>query len=213
MEIFVETNGVIYNTLSDRWGEEVAREWLGRVDEATAPVGRAFSKYADDVLRQIWNRHRTPWNGSVKNSTDRLQRRSGKGIESIIRSRRVQEGPTMQDIAATMTTGSMSIHETGGTISARSTRYLTIPLPAAMDRRGVALKRSARDWPDTFVKRSRAGNLIIFQKRGKTIVPLYLLKSNVTIPARLRMAETVDDELPRLERAVVAALELALQQA
>lgn len=209
-ELFVEAGGTIYNTLEERWGRRVAGEWIGRFDEATAAVGKEFAAYADRVLKHLWETHRNPWNGQVVNASDRLQKRSGKGIQSIMRSRLVMEGPTLNDIMASMDTGTMTIHETGGTIAARNVRFLTIPLPAALDRRGLPKKRSARDWPNTFVRRSRAGNLIIFQRTRTGLVPLYLLKPSVRIPARLGMARTVEQEIPRLERGIIAALERAL---
>ena len=50
----------------------------------------------------------------------------------------------------------------------------------------------ARDFPDTFVRRSGAGNLLIFQAMGDgTVEPLFVLKSEVTIPARPALVPTV----------------------
>lgn len=209
-EIFVETGGALYNTIEERWGRRVANEWIDRMDEATIPIGKEFARYADNVLRYLWTTHRNPWNGQVVNQTQNLQRRSGKGIASIMASRLVMEGPTLNDIMASFDTGTMTIHETGGTIRARNSRFLTIPLPAALDRRGLPKKRSAREWPNTFVRRSRAGNLIIFQNLRGRLIPLYLLKPQVTIPARLGMGRKVEEELPRLEAAIIRQLELIL---
>lgn len=212
MEVFVETGGVIYNALEDRWGRTTARQWMVRLDEATAPVGKAFSRFADNILREVFNAHRNPWNGHVINPTPYLQKRSGRGIKSIMDSRIVLEGPALNDVSASMSTGTMTIHETGGVITARRARYLTIPLPAALDRRGVAKKASARDWPNTFVVRTRRGNLLIMQRQpgNRRPIALYLLKTSVRIPARLGMERSFTEELPRLEQNVIAALEQAL---
>ena len=74
-------------------------------------------------------------------------------------------------------------HEYGATIRPKRARYLTIPLPAAKDSRGVA--PPARTFLDTFVARSKAGNLILFQRAGTGIVPLFLLHPGpVRIPPR-----------------------------
>ena len=48
-------------------------------------------------------------------------------------------------------------------------KYLCIPLPAALDSSGLPLKSSPRDWPNTFCAKSKAGNLLIFQRRGTSI--------------------------------------------
>jgi len=77
------------------------------------------------------------------------------------------------------------------TIRPRSARYLTVPLEAAKTAAGVARGR-ARDFDETFVRRSRAGHLIIFQRQGDgQISPLFLLLPEVTIPARPALRPTV----------------------
>lgn len=76
-----------------------------------------------------------------------------------------------------------AIHETGGTITAKNSTFLTIPLDAAKTPAGV-LRKPARQWENTFVSRSAKGNLIIFQKNAKGITPLFVLKKSVKIPAR-----------------------------
>jgi hypothetical protein len=67
----------------------------------------------------------------------------------------------------------------------------------------VPYRRSARDWDNTFVARSKKGNLIIFQRRGVQITPLYVLKTSVKIPARLGMGQTLNIGIPYfVERAM-----------
>jgi hypothetical protein len=77
-------------------------------------------------------------------------------------------------------------------------KMLTIPLPAAMNNNGVA-RGSARDasiFGETFIRKSTKGNLIIFGKlkyvKGKSagkvkgkLVPLFLLRNQVNVPARI----------------------------
>ena len=82
------------------------------------------------------------------------------------------------------------IHEHGGTITPKRSRYLTIPLDAAktQDRAQGATRAGARFWPNTYVRRSKAGNLLIFSQTGE---PLFLLKQRVTIPARPYVAPAI----------------------
>ncbi len=91
------------------------------------------------------------------------------------------------------------IHEYGGVIKAKNKKYLTIPLPAAMTSAGV-LRKPAGDWEDTFVMRSGRGNLIIFQKRGARIVPLFVLKKQVSIPQRSYMRTSLQETNDRILR-------------
>lgn len=86
-----------------------------------------------------------------------------------------------------------NIHETGGTITPKRTQYLAIPLPAALTSAGV-LRAKPRDWPNTFIAKSAAGNLIIFQRKlGKGAIALFVLKKSVKIPASEYMSRTVDN--------------------
>jgi hypothetical protein len=87
----------------------------------------------------------------------------------------------------------------------RYSNWLTIPLAAAKTAAGVAKSAYALKgpWGDTFVRRSKAGNLIVFGKLAYTkgaragqthgeIVPLFVLKKMVRIPARIHPEEIID---------------------
>jgi hypothetical protein len=88
-------------------------------------------------------------------------------------------------------------------IAPKKVKFLTIPLPAAMTKAGV-VKGPARSaqWGDTFVRKSKAGNLIIFGKKrimkGKKegelrgeVIPLFLLVKNVKVKARVHPEDLI----------------------
>lgn len=90
-------------------------------------------------------------------------------------------------------------------ITARNKKFLTIPLPAAKTKAGVSKAPATSEavWGKTFVAKSKKGNLIIFGRekyvKGKKmgefktpIVPLFLLKKAVSVPARIHPGEIVD---------------------
>jgi hypothetical protein len=87
------------------------------------------------------------------------------------------------------------------TIRPRHAKYLAMPLKAAMTPAGVA-KGNPRDFDNTFVQRSKAGNLLIFQRTAKGIVPLFVLRSEVTIPARPALRPTMQRFLPLIVKDV-----------
>lgn len=90
-----------------------------------------------------------------------------------------------------------NIHETGGVIRPVNKKYLAIPLPPALTSAGV-LRQKPRDYANTFVAKSNAGNLIIFQRTlGKGAIALFVLKKSVTIPRRRYMSRTVEEIAPR----------------
>ncbi len=96
------------------------------------------------------------------------------------------------------------------TIRPKKGKYLTIPLDAAMTPTGQLKAPATSDmWGETFVRKSKKGNLIIFGKvqvtKGKhageyrgDAVPLFLLRKEVTIKARIHPAELLDWIKPRM---------------
>lgn len=145
-----------------------------------------------------------------------LKRRSGHLAQSI-ESSVYQDGEGV--ITARIGSGVRSgfrmpyteVHETGGVITPKKVKYLTIPLKAALSSSGVPRKNSAREWPNTFVRRTKSGALIMFQKTGKkTLVPLYILKRSVNIPGRQYMSRTLESTKNYFIMAVRGAIERGL---
>lgn len=104
-----------------------------------------------------------------------------------------------------------AIHEFGGTIRARKSKYLTIPLPPMLTATGV-LRQSARSVPDTFVFKSKRGNLFIARTdaNGKLEL-LFLLRTEVYIPARMGLRAMLAKEgtplqIELVKKAIAAAL-------
>ena len=160
------------------------RDW----DGSTVALSRELRAFLDTVAQALASRHSAAWPGGTGATT--LSKRSGNLAQSIIQSVQVTGG-TLADTVGTIGSDMIyaRIQEFGGTIHAKNAQFLTIPLPAALDSSGLPLKSKARDWPNTFCRRSKAGNLIIFQTRGTSIVPLYVLKESVVIPPRLGMGK------------------------
>ena len=176
----------------ERGFREIDRRMGKGLDAAARPVSKLLLQSLQRVVKEMRRQHGTPWRagGSGKN----LFRRSGAGLRSIARSVHVRQAKSLDTVLGQIGAGfPISVHEDGATVTAKRARFLTIPLPAALDNRGIPLKRRARDWDNTFVARSKRGNLIIFQKQSDGgIVPLYVLKRSVTIPPRLRLGETLE---------------------
>ncbi|MCL4743842.1 MAG: hypothetical protein KJZ83_00355 [Burkholderiaceae bacterium] len=174
----------------EAFARHVRQDW----DGAAKVLGRELRSFLNSVATALSRRHTNPWPGGTGEKT--LSRRSGELVASIEKSVRVKGG-TFDNLTGYISAAFPGIvHEFGATIKPRTAKFLTVPLPAALDSKGVPLKKKARDWNNTFVARSKAGNLLIFQRRGSQIVPLYVLKSSVTIPPRLGMRATLQAGLP-----------------
>jgi len=96
-----------------------------------------------------------------------------------------------------------SIQETGGVVRAKRAyrgvpggAYLNIPLPLNKTASGATRKTARQVFQagGTIVK-SRRGNYIVLSNIG---TPMFVLKKQVTIPARLGMQKAADDEIAPL---------------
>jgi len=173
------------------FNDTLKRDW----DGSAKILSRELKSFLDEVAQALSTRHGGSWPGGT--TVDTLSKRSGALAASIIRSVKVS-GETFATIQGSIgsDTPYAGIQEFGGTINAKSGKYLAIPLPAALDAAGVPLMSGPRAWPNTFVAKSKAGNLIVFQKRGTSIIPLYVLRTSVTIPPRLGLKKSLDAGLP-----------------
>ena len=181
------------------FSEAVLKDW----DGSAKVLSKELRDFLDQVANALAGRHSGGWPGGTTPQT--LSRRSGALTTAILKSVEVL-GRTMETVEGHIGAPGVpyaGIQEAGGTIKAKSGKFLCIPLPSALDSQGLPLKSSPRDWPNTFCARSKAGNLLIFQRRGTSVIPLYVLKDSVTIPPRLGMRKTLDAGLPYfVERAM-----------
>jgi len=89
-----------------------------------------------------------------------------------------------------------NILETGGTIVPTKGRFLTIPLNAAKTNAGVGrftaaeVRAGATQYTSSFINKGIIFGII--GKKGKPI-PLFILKTSVSIPAKYWMSKTVVD--------------------
>jgi hypothetical protein len=82
------------------------------------------------------------------------------------------------------------LQEEGGTIRPKRAKWLAIPF------RGV--KGFPREYNDTFFARSKRGNLIMFQKRGKDKEPLFAMKKEVKVQASRWFSSVIGKQKEKL---------------
>lgn len=105
-----------------------------------------------------------------------------------------------------------NIHETGGTIRPKNSRWLTIPLKAAKTKGGDLRGISARDFPNTFVRIHSAERGTIYQRQGNAVVALFLLRKKAVIPARRYMSRTLEQIQPKVMEILMAEIEKELKR-
>jgi hypothetical protein len=181
-------------------------------DGAASQLSKSMREFLTQVVQAIATRDGGAWPGGT--SATSLSKRSGDLIAAIAGSVKVN-GSTFATIEGEIGAPGIPyarIQETGGTISAKNGKFLCIPLPSALDGSGRPLQSSPRNWPNTFCARSKAGNLLIFQKRGTQIIPLYVLKTSVTLPPRLNMRTTIEAGVPYFVNRAMDDLVRAVQK-
>jgi len=141
-----------------------------------------------------------------------LHRRTGQLMRSI---HLTVKGDTLDKISgAVFSEGNRyaRIQETGGVIKAKNAYrgvqggpYLNIPLSANKTAAG-AMRQTAKQvfQGGGSIIRSRRGNYIVMSSMG---VPMFVLKKQVVIPARLGMQKAADDEVPLLMNRLQAAMD------
>ncbi|CAA2141482.1 hypothetical protein [Hyphomicrobium sp. ghe19] len=172
----------------------LAKELNADWDGAAKVLSKELQSFLNSVAEALAKRHGNAWPGGTGEKT--LSRRSGKLVASILSSVTVT-GTHYDEIKGYIGAAFPGpVHEYGATIRPKTAKFLTVPLPAALNPNGTPKKKSAREWQNTFVARTKAGNLVIFQKTGTQIIPLYVLRTMVKIKPRLGMQETISAGLP-----------------
>ena len=139
---------------------------------------------------------------SNRNDGDTLQSRTGF-LKRSLGTRTV--GSTLNDLGLEVFSAGIRyarIQEYGGEVRPVSAKYLTIPLDAALGKRGIPKRNSIRDYAKDggFFYVSKKGNLLFVlsketgrgSNRKTELVPLYVLKKRVKIPPRFGMRLTFD---------------------
>lgn len=104
-----------------------------------------------------------------------------------------------------------TILETGGIIRPKRAKWLTIPLPRALTLAGATKQPRARDFANTFFAKVR-NNLFIFQKVGKNIFPLFVLKKQVKIPEFAYMRKTLSTISGKVMEILYGTIDKALKE-
>jgi len=95
-----------------------------------------------------------------------------------------------------------AIHEFGGTIQAKSTKYLAIPVGSYTG--------SPRKYSDLKLRKTAGGNLVMIDAAG---IVQYVLKRSVEIPARPYLRPAADENHEKVERAMGRAWKQQIEKA
>ena len=109
------------------------------------------------------------------------------------------------------------VHEEGRIIRPKRARHLAIPLAAARTGAGVARPGGGGGsirarFPDLKFIKSRAGNKLLVRIQGKgknkRIIPMFVLKDQVRIPARLGFKKTFKSMIKGMKAELKTVLEI-----
>lgn len=175
----------------------VAKDVDQSFSELNPLVRTILSDYMKSVVIAVRARMDAPYPGGTSPAGQfpgSLSTRSGRLLSQMTPARINIVGSLDNSLDVSFTLpGIAAVHERGATIRPKRAKFLTVPLPGALNANGTPKKPRARDWANTFILQSKKGNLLIMQKQaGGDLLPLYVLKKSVTIPRRLGFAETFE---------------------
>jgi len=158
---------------------------------------RMFTAAKESIQDATGNTHRNVTQNSE------LHRRTGELMRSI---HTQVSGNTLAELSGSVFSKGVkyaAIQETGGTVRAKRAYrgvqggpYLNIPLSGNKTAAGVTRKTARQVFQEGGnIIRSRRGNYIVMSSNG---VPMFVLKKQVDIPARLGMRKAADNEVPLL---------------
>lgn len=207
-------------------GLERFADWLktSLTHEAPKELGKTMTWFLKGVASAMQQRHHGRWPGGT--TAHSLSRRSGKAMTSVQRSVHVTgwKGKTASIKKVQGRIGGnfyLRVNELGTvgkggklpSIKPKNGRYMTVPLNAALDSRGVKKKERAADWPNTFTLNAKNGKKYIAQRKGEDIILLYILLEEVDIPPRLGMGDTLEKGLPFfVEKAMLAMRDAVMKK-
>lgn len=163
-------------------------------------VNKEMAKFLRSNLETLAKRHSTQFSGGTR--TDSLSRRTGELVRRLPDAAKVT-GNRIQNVEGRVSLPKRyAIHERGGVIKPKGSKYVFIPLPEALDPSGKP--KQPKSFKNTFLAESRTGNILLFQKQGRgQLVPLYLLRKQVRIPPRLGMGDSLKRGIPAFVNAVM----------
>ncbi len=179
-----------------------------------AEVTKRLKKRAQEFLFRILRRERLSGRPGLNSPSGRLA-----GSFDL-----VDEGDDLKSwrMVEFSTSKYAAIHEHGGVITPRGSKYLAVPLDAAKAA-GGDVRGSPRSFTDTFFATSKAGNLILFRNTGRkrpkdlqpeqpdpSIEPLFVMKKEVRIPARLGFFNAWAENQKKRTEDIAKAADVAL---
>lgn len=162
------------------------RKRMKKLKNVDKPIFRQMSSWSAKTVQRIKRNLR---GGVLKVGTGHLWRNVGFKVRSDTKVIKSEIGT---GIPPQKTVKYARIQEKGGKIKPKKAKMLTIPLPG--------IKGKAANYPNSFIIKSKKGNVLIVEKSGKGLRPLFVLKKEVTIPARHWLSGSIAESEPLLRR-------------
>lgn len=188
----------------DAWrGLDAFADQMGQnVDDLSGVVAGSMRKFLKKQTAILAKRH-----GGTRTTATALRQRTGRLVRALRADPTVKDGGSVDRVVGKITLPNRyRIHEFGGTINATEGENLFVPLPAALKADGTLKRRNPRQWKNTFVAKSKAGNLILFRRQGRKIEALYVLKPSITVKPRLGVVKQLHRGFPEFADKTLAAL-------
>ena len=165
---------------------------LSRARYIEPRVAPRFAAAFEDFLKRV-----------ARTTAAQYPKRSGKSAAELPASARVRGSSSLASIRGYyLVSAKIAANEYGARVTPKNSKYLAIPMPAALRADGSPKRLGPRSWKSlrTFTYKSRkTGALYIAYRSGRQgLVLLYKLEEAVKVPAKRTIRNTYDRMLPSL---------------
>lgn len=172
--------------------QHLEKQLRDNMDVIPVAAKSAMEVWLEKIISDVKNKHSAPWKAGQVNPN--LYRRSGRGIKSLRYSVR-KDNRKLSAVGSIYLNEYMYMHTSNKSymdIKPVKSKYLAIPLPEALDSRGVPKKLSPLQWKHTHVMSRKKGGYIIYQNISKNKKKLlYVLLPAVKVRPRIKMQGTI----------------------
>jgi hypothetical protein len=179
-------------------------EDLDNVEERMLKVSK---KLADALTTEFQTKHLDGQRNPFRSARSQVRRRSGDLIDAMEPINPIISGDNLTFGTKNFRRYARVHIAPKGTVTVinKKDKKLAIPLTAAKTPSGV-VRGKPRDFQNTFIRKSKAGNLIIFQNESDGIKPLFVLKDQVKVPARVHPEIILERFRSRVNEEVAEAI-------
>ena len=168
-----------------------AKKKIGKLSKIDDGIYKQGVKWGSETEKKV--KQNISSSGGIKTRTGKLRRSVGHKVTRKGHKITIAVGsgiPPKQSVIYAKVQEKGSGYLPGGVIRPKTKKYLTVPIGKTKGR--------AANFPNAFIIKSKKGNLLIVERSGSGIKPLFVLRKSVKIPPTKWLSIPFDQMTPKL---------------